>query len=199
MADSIHDNHKQVLGAMFNLPSSPATASTQSFDRDSLMTTPPPPPMQARPNVQAVTNEVRAPPPLKLMSAGSSTENKDSSSETEGDEEEIPDASSIFAPLGKRSSLDSVVGKLIATKQTSDVLLDFSASTASPTASDVSLGTHDAAMVTPPPLRKCVPSPDPLKSRRKQSSPQATNDRMTESPPRTDTVQVPGMASSTCN
>lgn len=169
-----------------------------------------PPPMLARPAVQSTQNSARAPPPLKRMSTNNGEDESlqlASDSEMDMEADTIPSSTSLFSQSSKVSSLDSLLGKIRATKQVADRKtpdINGRDSTSSPntaittpSVSDTSFGAADSSLVaTPPPLRKCVPSPDPNKSRRKQAAPQATNDRVTESPTREDPpcdIITPGM------
>ena len=193
------------------------------------------PPMLTRPpHLQMAGTEtpktaVAAPPPLKRMSTTNS--NNDSAisptppgdSTMESDDEDsdltdIPSSTSLFSQsqsssVGKVSSLDSIVGKIMKTKQ-SDSRTNSPAPLVTPiakpasmtnTPSNISVNdtgsqvtateSSSSEVATPPPLRKGIPSPDPSKSRRKQTAPSATSGRITESPPReaeAKPVRLPG-------
>lgn len=192
MTDSITESRKETIGAMFNLlPLAPPL-----HQNSRTLSTPPPPPMVARPVLQTVSDSVRAPPPLKRMSANQS-DDSGSPIEPLSDNEDI-EPNSLFSQSSKKSSLDSILGKIIANRTTESDKSDISRSS-SPAPQPLAKSTSQtssadsSSLVTPPPLQRFAPSPDSLKSRRKQATPQASNERETEMEDDTVDVTVPGL------
>lgn len=124
-------------------------------------------------------NKNVAPPPLKRMSTNlTNSESQDESKSNTADESDSDLALEIDESMDTSANesspvpvinnkpanhLDSLLDKL-ALKKVSAFEQEIADSTAS----------SDTSMTSPPPLRKCVPSPEPNKSRRKQALPRNT-------------------------
>lgn len=154
-----------------------------------------PPQLSRQISHSSATESSAAPPPLKRMSTNNSHDSAISAtpgdsmanSEDEDEATDIPSSTSLFSQsASKTSSLDSLLGKIIATKQTVSRNSSPAPSTPLPPTSQGTAGISqnlvsdtDSSADSPSTVRKGALSPDPNKSRRKQVAPIA---RVAESP-----------------